>query len=233
MMKLTETQIQALYKFTRQHYVYHYDVQSELVDHLANDIEQIWVAEPHLSFEQARDKSFKKFGVFGFMDFIESKQKQMNKRYWKIIWRFMKEWFAIPKVILTLFIFISIFLLLRIPFADYIILGLLVCAMIVELIAVYKIRKKKKKNKEKTFLLEAMIRTSKNGYSGLIFVNIFNFANLTRTDFSQYSIYIQIGFAIVFTLLIILFQVSHYVLPQKAEELLQEIYPEYKFVKNM
>ena len=41
-MKLTENQIEALYKFTRQHFVYHYDVQTELVDHLANDIEQIW-----------------------------------------------------------------------------------------------------------------------------------------------------------------------------------------------
>ena len=38
-MKLTEEQIQQLYKFTRQHYVEHYDVQTELVDHLANDIE--------------------------------------------------------------------------------------------------------------------------------------------------------------------------------------------------
>jgi len=39
-MKLTKNQIDELYKFTRKHYVYHYDVQSELVDHLANDIEE-------------------------------------------------------------------------------------------------------------------------------------------------------------------------------------------------
>ena len=45
-MKLTETQIENLYKFTRQHYVYHYDVQTELVDHLANDIEEIWLETP-------------------------------------------------------------------------------------------------------------------------------------------------------------------------------------------
>ena len=41
-MKLTEIQITNLYQFTRQHFVYHYDVQTELVDHLANDIEGIW-----------------------------------------------------------------------------------------------------------------------------------------------------------------------------------------------
>ena len=45
-MELTENQIDELYKFTRKHYVYHYDVQTELVDHLANDIENIWEETP-------------------------------------------------------------------------------------------------------------------------------------------------------------------------------------------
>ena len=63
-MKLTETHIQGLYKFTRKHYVYFYDVQSELVDHLANDIEDIWQAQPNLSFQDARDTSFKKIWYF-------------------------------------------------------------------------------------------------------------------------------------------------------------------------
>jgi hypothetical protein len=148
----------------------------------------------------------------------------------------MKEWFNLPKLILTTLIFFAIFLLLKLPFADYIVLALLILAMITELVAVYNIRKKEKKkqkNDEKIFLLEAIIGTSRNGYSGLIFVNIFNFVNLTRVDFSEFSIYTQIIFALIFTLLIILFQVSHYVLPQKAEELLQETYPEYKFVKTL
>ena len=235
-MKISEIKIEQLYKFTRQHYVYHYDVQTELVDHLANDIEQIWEEYPKLSFEEARDKSFKKFGVFGFMDVVEAKQKQVNKRYWKIILRFAKEWFILPKIILTTCLFLTILMLLKISFADYIILGMLLLAVIVELISVYQLRKshkKKEKNNEKIFLLEAMIGTTRNGYSGLIFVNIFNFVNLTRTNFSQMSIYWQITIALLITLLIILFHVSHYVLPQKAEELLQETYPEYKLVKNL
>ncbi len=84
-MKLTETHIKELYTFTRQHYVYFYDVQTELVDHLANDIENIWIEKPNLSFEQARDISFKKFGIFGFMDVVESRQNAMNKSYFKTI----------------------------------------------------------------------------------------------------------------------------------------------------
>ena len=38
-MKLTPQQIEQLYQFTRQHYVEWYDLQTELVDHLANSIE--------------------------------------------------------------------------------------------------------------------------------------------------------------------------------------------------
>jgi len=66
-MELTEKQTEELYIFTRQHFVEYYDVQTELVDHLANDIEQISEENPNLSFEEARDKSFKKFGIFGFI----------------------------------------------------------------------------------------------------------------------------------------------------------------------
>ena len=41
-MKLTNQQIEQLFTFTRQHYVEYYDLQSELVDHLANAIEEQW-----------------------------------------------------------------------------------------------------------------------------------------------------------------------------------------------
>ena len=84
-MELTKEQIQGLYKFTREHFVEHYDVQTELVDHLANDIEQIWKEKPQLTFREARDTSFKKFGVFGFMDILSEKQKFMEKKYCKIL----------------------------------------------------------------------------------------------------------------------------------------------------
>ncbi|WP_159949866.1 hypothetical protein [Polaribacter septentrionalilitoris] len=235
-MKLSEIQIENLYKFTRQHYVYHYDVQTELVDHLANDIEQIWVEHPNLSFEDARDKSFKKFGIFGFMDVIEAKQKQMNKRYWKIIWRFTKEWFTVPKVVTTMLIFLGFFFAFQIPYSEYLFLATLLILITFEMIAVYRIRKEhkqKEKKEEKIFLLEAMLGTTKNGFTGVTFINLFNFIHLTRFNFSSLNIYWLILISSVITFLCIIFYVSNYVLPQKAQELLQETYPEYKMVKNL
>ncbi len=235
-MKLTQTNIEQLYKFTRQHYVEHYDVQTELVDHLANDIEEIWVTQPHLSFIDARDKSFKKFGIFGFMDVIEAKQKQMSKRYTKIILRFVKEWYTVPQIIVTLSIFFLVYAVLNIQYSDYIILGILGSGLIYELIILSKIKKEQKKKEEKNekiFLLEAMIGTTRNSYTGLVFVNLFNFVNITHVKFINLENHWLLLISFSVTFLIILFYVISYIIPEKAEELLQETYPEYKIVKNM
>lgn len=235
-MKLTQNHIEQLYKFTRQHYVEYYDVQTELVDHLANDIEKIWETQPHLSFEDARDKSFKKFGIFGFMDVVESRQKAMTKRYWKILIRFIKEWFELPKMILTLTIFIGFYLLLIIPNSNYIIMATILILVVYDVFKsiIYRKRiKNKKVKKEKIFLLESMIGETKSSFSILTFVNLFNIVNLSNVDFSHLSVYWQITIAFLATLFIIASYVTSVVIPEKAEELLQETYPEYKIVKNL
>ena len=72
-MKLTSSQIDHLFTFTRQHSVEWYDLQSELVDHIANAIETQWQENPNRSFDEALQLEFKKFGVFGFMDVVEKK----------------------------------------------------------------------------------------------------------------------------------------------------------------
>ena len=235
-MKLTKTHIEELYKFTRKHYVYFYDVQSELVDHLANDIEEIWVTQQHLSFQEARDKSFKKFGIFGFMDVIEAKQKQMSKRYRKILWRFFKEWFTIPKIVVTISIFFAFFMLLQIQFSEYIFLATLLILIILEMRIVYKVRKQHKEKvvkKDKIFPLESLIGDTKNGNTGFTFMNLFNIIHLTNFNFSALHMYWVLVISIVLTLLCILFYVSNYIIPQKAEELLIETYPEYKLAKSL
>mgnify|MGYP005990584659 CR=1 FL=1 len=235
-MELTQTHIQELYSFTRKHYVYFYDVQTELVDHLANDIEEIWVKYPNLSFEQARDKSFKKFGVFGFMDVIESRQKAMNKRYAKILWRFFKEWFTFPKLITTLAIFLSFFLLLKMPFSEYILLTGLLVLVTYDLIKQLKSRRKHKNNevqKEKIFLLESMIGGTRQGFSGLVFINIFNCLNMIKIPFNTLENYWLLLISFSITCIVILFFVTGFLMPQKAEELLVETYPEYKLSKTL
>ena len=237
-MKLTTPQIEALFKFTRKHFVYHYDVQSELVDHLANDIEEIWKEKPLVSFQDAQDMAFKKFGVFGFMDVIEAKQKQMNKRYRSILWRFFREWFTMPKVLTTLAVFLSLFMVLKIKYSEYFLLGALFLIVTIDLIKQAKARKtqkKKEQKQEKVFLLEAMIGNTRQGFATYGFFQLFSFLInvFDHTEFSNLAAHWLLIISFSATVLLILFYVTAYLIPQKAEELLEETYPEYKLVKNV
>jgi hypothetical protein len=51
-MQLTTSQIDKLFTFTPA-FVEYYDLQSELVDHLANSIEAQWEQFPKRTFEEA------------------------------------------------------------------------------------------------------------------------------------------------------------------------------------
>ena len=71
MKKVSPEEIEKFYAFTRRHYVEYYDVQTELVDHLANGIETQWEENPDLVFDEAIEKEFRKFGIFGFTEVVE------------------------------------------------------------------------------------------------------------------------------------------------------------------
>ncbi|MFG6685371.1 hypothetical protein ACGK9U_02225 [Mariniflexile sp. HNIBRBA6329] len=113
MKKLTSLEIEHLYTFTRKHFVEFYDVQTELVDHLANGIEAQWEENSGLEFEKALEKEFKKFGVFGFSEIVEQKMHALEKYYRKEVWNCLKEYFKLPKIILTSFSIWALFTILN------------------------------------------------------------------------------------------------------------------------
>lgn len=232
MMKLTEQHIEHLYKFTRQHYVEHYDLQTELVDHLANDIEQIWVAQPHLKFEQARDVSFKKFGIFGFMDVVEEKQKQLGKKYRTILWRYVKEWFQFPKIILTASIFAFYFCCLQFKAGLYLCITSVIFLAIIDLYIVHRLQKEVKKrftkNNKKWMLEDTLFNVASFG-GVMVGSNIPHFINQTIDDTP--SSVAAFFIALFLTVAIIYSYVTLIVIPQKAEQLLEEHYPEYKIAR--
>ena len=126
-MKLTTEQIDQLYTFTRQHYVEWYDVQSELVDHLANAIETQWKENPELTFDAVLNKEFGKFGVFGFMDVVEKRQSILSKKYNHLVFNHFKEFFRLPKIVLTLAIIFLLFKILKFNFFnEFIFVGIFI-----------------------------------------------------------------------------------------------------------
>lgn len=150
MKTLSGSQINRLYQFTRQHYVEYYDVQTELVDHLANGIESQWQDNPGVSFEEALQLEFKKFGIYGFSDIVEKRQQAMEKKYFRVI---LNETFVLlkkPYVFLTIIslLFACVFILNMERWLNYITYSIFAYFVVV-LIAFFKrsASLKKKKNR--------------------------------------------------------------------------------------
>lgn len=227
-MRLTKSQIGDLYAFTRKHFVEHYDLQTELVDHLANDIETMWQDEPKLSFEDARDKAFKKFGIFGFMEAIEQKAKAMNKRYRSYLWTELKKWFEIPQILATIVLFLIFYVSFSSKIAGFL------SAVFYGIIAVWTIYKnvrlnrqfiRRKKISNKKWMLEELI-FKQAGITSLIVLSQVHHTLVVSDEFSM-NIYAIIGLSVVYTILLLLNYISFELIPNKAEELLNETYPEF------
>ncbi len=107
---LTDEQIDILFAFVKSKYVDFYDVQVELVDHLASEVEQRMGETPEITFESALQQVYSGFGIFGFLDVVEKKALSVERRNRKLWWEKTKELFRLPLIvgslILALFLYI-------------------------------------------------------------------------------------------------------------------------------
>lgn len=227
-MKISQNQIQDLYTFTREHFVEHYDLQTELVDHLANDIETIWIEQPSLTFNEARDISFKKFGVFGFMDVVSKRQKAMGKRYNTYLWNEFKEWFTFPKVLITLLVYLFFYVTLASSFAFKILMfsyGIIAIWSLYKSVQLNQQFKRRKRISDKKWMLEEII-FKQAGVSALLLLS--QLPSLHQfSDRWLVSTSTTIMLSICATIIILWMYISFELLPNKAEELLNETYPEF------
>jgi len=227
-MKVNKEQIDDLYTFTIKHFVEYYDLQTELVDHLANDIESIWEKHPNVPYKDARDKAFKKFGVFGFMNAIEQRQKAMHKRYLKFLWTELKQWFTLPKVLSTILLFLIFHTAFSTSLANYFFIAFYSIMVVLVLIKSVQLKRqfntRKKASHKKWFLEEIIFKQAGSSTIGLI-AQLHLLVNFSNNVFENY--YFVLGFSVFSTLLSLWLFVSFQVLPNKAEQLLKTTYPEF------
>ncbi len=159
MKTLTTDQINQLFKFCEKHCVRYYDVQVELVDHLASDIEHQLAENPNISFDEALQKVYKSFGATGFGRYISEKDKHFRKKITTERRKILFSFFTPPKIILT----IGILLLILYPFITHkyvvikpLAIGLAGIGSILMFISIiYWARKRKKMNSNrKLWILE-------------------------------------------------------------------------------
>jgi len=248
-MKLTTEQIDRLYKFTIQHYVEYYDLQTELVDHLANSIEQQWQENPNISFEDALQVEFKKFGIFGFTDLIKERQKALIKRYNKIHRMHLKEFFKMPKIIMTAGAIFLVYQILKYFFQEThqfskevrFLQGLVLAVFLFGggIVSIINIRKKRRRIKQggKRWLLKEMIFSSGTSWTSFLWPlfmiyqtpRLLMFYGLSpEVLYSSISLFIT---SVLYVTCVFSMYVMIKVIPRKADEYLRQTYPEYEISK--
>lgn len=232
--KVNPEQIERLYRFTLEHFVEHYDLQTELVDHLSNAIEEQWTENPKLSFEDALQNEFKKFGVFGFSEVVEKRQNAMQKRYFKFVWTHFISFFKLPKIILTFALIGLLFQTLYFfPFQEFIIYTLILFFVIAFSKWQYqtnRLLKKHKKENRKRWLMEEIIYQFGLATAFPVMFQIFFYASKFGSSGLE-SWYSQLFFSALFVLLTLFFYIMIKIIPSQAEHYLKETYPEYSFVE--
>lgn len=101
---LNSEQIDHLFQFCRRHFVHHYDLQVEIVHHLANAIEEHMKNDTSLSFQKALEKVYESFGAAGFAPFISEKRKSVERQGRRLFWNLFTGHFGWPKILLLLLI---------------------------------------------------------------------------------------------------------------------------------
>lgn len=105
---LTDEQIQELYAYCKRKSINYYDIQVEIVDHMANAIEAKMEANSSLAFKQALEEVHSSFGSFGLREIVDSKTTAMRQKYRKMRKKLFYTYFTFPKIMLAIMILLSV-----------------------------------------------------------------------------------------------------------------------------
>lgn len=100
-IKLSEVEINKLFQFTKKKMVHWYDLQIEIVDHLASSIEDEMAADSNLTFELALERVYTGFGIGGFAKIVQERQIQLAKMAKKRWWNEFLNLFKWPNIVLV------------------------------------------------------------------------------------------------------------------------------------
>ena len=198
-------------------------------------IPKIWKLNPHLTFEQARYKASIKFGIYGFSGFVKERDKALNKKYWRLFRQNFKEYFTVPKIVLTLFLIGITYMFFEISPKKNTVLfgGLFVICVLSYLYSIYLAinRRINSRRTGKKWLFEEIFLgpTSIPFFlivTGLpqIFYRILKEGNVAL----NWTFYYQILFATILVIFAITFYISLIIIPSKMKETIVEEYGTHK-----
>lgn len=225
--KVNQEQLAALQEFVAKHVEY-YDVQCELVDHMANGIEAAWQEDETISFNEAFRNEIKKFGVSGFRRIAEEREIALKKRYNKIIFKHLLSFFKLPRIIGSLLAMYAVFLL----FTNYseVLLGVtnkIIVAAISIMIGLMLFKKYRQQKSGRKFIFKEYIFNY--GVSS-VFMQI----PLNLIIFSPRSVggYYAVAYSVLFVVLLLYLYIVVVYIPKNADKYLNEVYPAYELMQQ-
>jgi hypothetical protein len=99
---IQQEQVDEIIAFCEAKGVTYYDVQVELVDHIADSIEELQKSNPALSFSDALHLAGKQFGNQEFAAIVKSKKRLIEKRMSRLIEREFLSFFTFPRIMITI-----------------------------------------------------------------------------------------------------------------------------------
>lgn len=231
MKKLTEKEIQKLFDFTRKHYVEYYDLQLELVDHLACGIEEQWRIDDAVSFEDALNIEFKKFGIFGFSDIVNYRKLELQKKYKNVIYIAILDHLKKKEYIGLMLLFSIFYFLFTLLDAE---ITFIVAIILFYSIGIFQLIRLNKNYKLKTKELGIKLVLVETIYKNFISISaasaFFNLGIQLILHLNVNFLYVNIGVAIILPFLYLILYVSCYYLPKHSDEILNDLCPEYQLI---
>src|SRR5690606_13932245 len=95
---------------------------------------------------------FKKFGVFGFSGLVEHKQAELHQHYVKMMWKEMVQFVSIPKIILTIALYLVTFATLKafFPYSEIVLFALVALVFIYVIASGFRLVSRITKRQKKT-----------------------------------------------------------------------------------
>jgi hypothetical protein len=229
---ITTEETKKLFEFCRNHFVNYYDVQIELVDHLATAIEEKWKTNPELPFNDVVNNTFKKLGIYGFSKIKGQKKRELKRKYNRLLWSYFTEFYRWPKLLMTFVLTFALFILFQLVENSLVIFYAYFSALIVFVVVYFFTwnRRFKLETKKKFLLIDYL-----NGVLSTLLILIIQIPNLIfqlvlNIESSTLNIenpLILLGISLVLVACGILIYGQMIFIPQKIRQHFFETFPEF------
>jgi hypothetical protein len=103
---IQQEQVDEIMAFCKAKGVTYYDIQVELVDHIADSIEDLQKSNPTLPFSDALDIAGKQFDNEEFAEIVKSKKRSIEKKMSRSIEKEFLSFFTVPRIMITMLLIV-------------------------------------------------------------------------------------------------------------------------------